>query len=244
MDHMPGILDSVKRAYVDLLDVYEHLRSLAIMAFVLSLAVGVIGFFVGGLGLGLFGQMIRLLAHIGFGVVMAPYLIAVHRFIILGKVTERYELEFGDPRLQQFLQWTVALTLLSAAPTLLTAILPLPIFLRVFVTLGLVIAVLVATVRMIVILPAVAVDSEHVTWQNAMADTAGHAGRIFVICLLAGLPIVLVAMVLSAIFAGFGLGLLAFVVVLIQGAAGVVAASLLVVIASRVYEALADRVRA
>jgi len=241
MDHI-DVLDAVKRAYLDLWDVYEHLSGVAMMALALTLAVSAIGFFLSGLGFALFGQLVRLAVPIGFGFVTSPYLIAVHRFILLGKVTTRYDLELGDPRLQRFFGWTIVFALLGVAPALLSSLLPLPAFLRSVLTSALAIAALVVTVRLIVVLPAIAVDSDRVTWQNAMADTAGYAGRIFLICLAADLPVGLAAAILSAFSSGFGL--LAFVAVLIQGVAGVIIASLLVAIASRVYELLADRVRA
>jgi hypothetical protein len=244
MDHMSGVFDAVKCAYLDLRDVYEHLTNLVIMALALSLVVSAIGFFLSGLGFALFAQLVRLVVHIAFGFVMAPYLIAVHRFILLGEVTTRYDLEPGDPRFQRFFGWTIVFALLSAAPTILSSILPLPGFLHVLLTLGLAIAVLIVTVRLIIVLPAVAVDSDRVTWQNAMADTAGYAGRIFLIGLAAGLPVALAAAILAVFFASFGFSLLALVAVLIQGAAGVIIASLLVAIASRLYETLGDRVRA
>ena len=241
MDHI-DVLDAVKRAYLDLRDVYEHLSGLAIMALVLALAVSAIGFFLSGLGFALLGQLARLAVHIGFGFVTAPYLIAVHRFILLGKVTTRYDLELGDPRLQRFFGWTIVFALLSAAPAMLSNILPLPGLLRGVLALALAIAALIVMVRLIVVLPAVAVDSDRATWRNAMADTAGYAGRILLICLAAALPVGLAAVILSAF--SYGFGFLAFVVVLIQGAAGVIIASLLAAIASRLYESVGDRVQA
>jgi hypothetical protein len=244
MDHMPGVIDAVKRAYLDVRDVYEHLANLAIMALVLSLVVTAIGFFLAGSGLTFFAQIVRLVVHIAFGFVMAPYLIAAHRFILLREVTARYDLAPGDPRLQRFFGWTIVFALFGAAPAVLSGILPLPGLLRAVLTIGLAIGVVIVTLRLIIVLPAVAVDSDRVTWQNAMADTAGYAGRIFLIGLAAALPVAFAAAILAGFFASFGFGLLALVAVLIQGAAGVIIASLLVAIASRVYESLGDRVRA
>lgn len=241
MDHL-DVLDAVKRAYLDLRDVYEHLSDLAIMALILALAVSATGFFLSGLGFAMFSQLVRVVVHIGFGFVTAPYLIAVYRFILLGKVTTRYDLELGDPRLKRFFGWTIVFALLSAAPAMLSSILPLPGFLRGALAVALAIAAVVVTVRLIVVLPAVAVDSDHVTWQNSMADTAGYVGPIFLICVAASLPVGLVAAILSAFSHGFGL--FAFVVMLIQGAAGLIVASLLAAIASRLYELVGDRVRA
>src|SRR5215470_8333268 len=172
MDHI-DVFDAVKRAYLDLRDVYEYLSGLAIMALVLALAVSATGFFLSGLEFELFSQLVRLAVPIGFGFVTAPYLIAVHRFILLGKVTTRYDLELGDPRLQRFFGWTIVFALLSVAPALLSSFLPLPAFLRSVLTSALAIAALVVTVRLIVVLPAIAVDSDRVTWQNA-----GGYGRI------------------------------------------------------------------
>ena len=79
MDHMPGVIDAVKRAYLDLRDVYEHLNSLVMTAFLLTLALSAIGFFLSGLGFALLSQLVRLAVHIAFGFVLTPYLIPVHR---------------------------------------------------------------------------------------------------------------------------------------------------------------------
>src|SRR5438105_6049851 len=38
---------------------------------------------------------------------LTPYMIAVHRFIILGEVTPRYELATRDPRFQAFFAWSI-----------------------------------------------------------------------------------------------------------------------------------------
>ena len=243
MDHMPGVLDVVKRAYFDLRDVYQHLNSLVIMAFILTLAVSAVGFFLSGLGIASLSLIVHLLVNVAFGFVIAPYLIAVHRFIILGEVTKRYDLTPEDPRFRRFFGWTIVFALLSAAPAILTSILPLG-FLRPLLTLILAIGVLVVTLRLILVLPAVAVDSDRVTWQNAMADTDGYAGRIFLIGLVAALPVAIVAGILAGIFTSFGFIVFALVAVLIEAAAGCIIISLLVVIASRVYEWLGDRVRA
>jgi hypothetical protein len=244
MDHVPGVIDAVKRAYFDLRDVYEHLNSLVMTAFLLTLAVSAIGFFLSGLGFALLSQLVRLAVHIAFGFVLTPYLIAVHRFIILGEVTPRYDLEPGEPRFRRFFGWTVVFALLSAVPAILLSIVPLPGFLRSLLGLVLAIAVLIVTLRLIIVLPAVAVDSPGVTWQNAMADTDGYALRIFLIGLAASIPVALAAAILAGLFGSFRFFLLELVAALILGAAGFVIASLLVVIASRIYEWLGNRVRA
>jgi hypothetical protein len=243
-DHMPSALDAVKQAYLDLRDVYQTLKGLVMTAFVLTLALSAIAFFLSGLGFALFALLVNLVVHIAFGFLITPYLLAVHRFIILGEVAAGYELVPGDPRFQRFFSWTVVFSLLSAAPRVLIFILPLPGFLRFPFALLIGIAVLIVTLRLIIVLPAVAVDSKRVTWQNAMADTDGYALRIFLIGLVASVPIALAAAILAGFFGWFGFILLTLVAALIEGAAGVVIASLLVVIASRIYEWLGDRVRA
>ncbi len=247
MDHMPGVFDAAKRAYRDLHDVYADLRNLMIIALVLTLALLGIKFL-----LSWRGPVVELAANIAFGFVITPYLIAVHRFIILGEVTTRYALVPRDPRFQRFFGWSVVFALLGAAPWLLSSILPFPALLRGVLAFALAIAVLIVSMRLIIVLPAVAVDSERVTWRGAMADTAGYAGRIFLICLVAGLPVGLAAAILfgsaagilSGFFGSLGLSLLALVGTLVVGVADVALASLLVVIASRLYGLLGDRVRA
>src|SRR5262245_15163961 len=47
---------------------------------------------------------------------VTPFLIAVHRFIILGEVTQEYRLDWRDRRYQQFFGWTFVVFLLSQLP--------------------------------------------------------------------------------------------------------------------------------
>ncbi len=69
-------------------------------------------------------QGLSLLLGLAQAFVQTPYLIAVHRFIILGEVTRRYALAPAELRFQRFFGWSVVLLLITSVPTLLMQLLP------------------------------------------------------------------------------------------------------------------------
>ena len=114
-----------------------------------------------------------------------------------------------------------------------------------------VLAVIVVTLRLIVLFPAIAVDAPGATWRNAMADTKGNAWRILFIGLLASLP--LFGIVLLLMMIGFAvdapissarpsIGWIA-ITTIFDAAFSVLGFTIAVVVASRLYEQLANRLR-
>ncbi len=105
---------------------------------------------------------------------VTPFLIAVHRFIILGEVTQEYRLKWRDRRYQQFFGWTFVVFLLSLLPALA---MNLPKHWT--PTLLPAIALVVFIVRSIILFPAIAVDAPGATPRDAFEDTRGHGWYIF-----------------------------------------------------------------
>jgi hypothetical protein len=182
---------------------------------------------------------------------LTPYLIAVHRFIILGEATAHYTLSLGDPRFLRFFGWSVALAVLAAAPTLLAALLTSSVGARFLIMCIIIVIALVISIRTILLFPSTAVDSPGATLSDAMADSSGYAWRIVFISLLTMLPVIVIAIVvaivlamtrvlsdgprdlsLSAIASGILLGAFVFLVV-----------TLAVVVASRLYQWLGRRTK-
>jgi hypothetical protein len=108
----------------------------------------------------------------------------------------------------------------------------------------LVIVILVLSLRITILFPAAAVDAPGATWSNAIADTRGHALRIFIVGLMTIFPLfVLSGLLLYAAGLGRSGGIAAKLVGIVSsGALSMLSITLLVVIASRFYEWLGERV--
>jgi len=102
------------------------------------------------------------------------------------------------------------------------------------VAVSLIVAIIVC-LRLAILFPAIAIDAPGATASNALADTRGFAVDIFLIYLLAALPIVAIDFVLR------GLNLPMMIGTVVDGILDVIALVLLVVITSRVFQALGDR---
>jgi hypothetical protein len=141
-------------------------------------------------------------------VLVAPFLLAVHRFILLGEVQDRYAFEPRRPRFQSFAGWLVVVLLAASIPSLLflAARSSGPIYyvgqvpgeglkpLLLLLTTGLI--VLVGFLRMILLFPAIAVDAPEASWQNAFGETQAAPWFAGFACILPLVPIFLIGAVL------------------------------------------------
>ena len=171
---------------------------------------------------------------------MTPYAIAVHRFIILGEKTMSFRITPTEPRFRRFFGWSLALGLLNYA-AMLPGLEEPSLYVLSFVF-G--IPVVVLAIRGIVLFPAVAVDAPAANWRQAIADTGGHGVEIFVIILVAPLPLFIVSIILGIVNAILGViapNVAASIPALNNNSLWVavlllVNYTLLVVIASRLYQ--------
>lgn len=223
-------------AYQDVLRAAQALRGLFLLALLIILFIHVVDYFLPrALAAAVIGVPVRIVR----AALLTPVLVAVHRFILLGDASDRYWIEPHNPRFFRFLFWSLGLSVLAYGPGLLlltlsllsvlpatTAFIALPICLIVAVLVGL---------RLTVLFPAIAVDAPGATASNAVEDTRGFAVDIFLIYLFALLPIVAAEWVLrrlnSPLVLDMALGVIFDVSTLV----------LLVVIASRIFQAVADR---
>jgi len=173
---------------------------------------------------------------------ITPYFIAVHRFIILGEVTTNYLLTPGEPRFLRFFGWLLVFFALTFVAFLLPLALPISTVFRLAIQAVLVIVAIVVGLRVIILLPAVAVDAPGASWSGAMADTRGYSWRILFIVLLATLPLVFVRVIVGRTLGDLG-GIAAISVPIFNGAMRAIGYTLGIVIASRLYERLGDRVK-
>jgi hypothetical protein len=181
---------------------------------------------------------------------LTPYMIAVHRFIILGERTARYELAPGTHRFQLFFLWSIALSICYWLPSFALSTPVSPLILGIlWLLLWLVVMVVLSVIslRLIILFPAIAVDAPGATWPNAMADTRGNVWRIFFICLLGLLPVSIALVVLAVTALNVAAGRPASAIgvlfaAILRGAIGIIGPTLAVVIASRLYQQLGNRV--
>ena len=184
------------------------------------------------------------------GFLLTPFLIAVHRFIILDEVTPRYILAPQEKRFLRFFAWTLAPALVLAAGSFIQYLLTAAELPARVVSLGAGVALIVGVfviLRLMILFPAIAVDAPGASARNAFADSKGFFWDMFFICLVAMLP--LVALVMLMVVLEYPLELRGSIPVLWtvfevtdKTVAELVAYPLYVAIASRIYHALGERV--
>ena len=198
----------------------------------------------------IFQQVIGYVLTLVWSFLLTPLLIAVHRFILLDEVTSGYPIEPGNPRFLRFFAWSFGLTAAVAVFDFLTTkvndLIPILIVLALFFV-GVVFAL-----RLVILFPAIAVDSPGATWRSALRDSKGYAWRIFWILLLASLPALAVVLIaIAGVGYTIGLDLAAarasapfkIFSVVAYAAATAFLPAVYVAVASRLYQWMGDRVR-
>ena len=143
------------------------------------------------------------LAEFAFGAarvfLLTPFLIAVHRFIILDEVTPHYTLAPRQKRFLRFFAWTLVPALVLAAGGFVQTLLAAAGLPARAVSLGGGVALVVGlfvVLRLLILFPAIAVDAPGASARNAFADSKGFFWDMFFICLVAMLPLVVLTMLL------------------------------------------------
>jgi hypothetical protein len=191
--HSLPVMHTLAASYRDWWRTLLALRMLALSAFLILAALSAVAEFVPDSlwGQNLTGQALDLADDAIWALLLTPVVIAVHRFAIQGVVTSAYALPLGDPVYRKFFVWLFALKVLSGMPfDLLGAMQALdwPLWAS---TLGLVVALLVAiglSLRLTILLPALAVRAPGATAAHALVDSRGQALRLFAIFFLALIP--------------------------------------------------------
>jgi hypothetical protein len=244
------ILSTVTTAYSDVGRALSTMRMLAISALFIILAINVVEDLVpmrvwAGPVL---GWVLSFAVDAIRSFCLTPFMMAIHRFILRGEVTRGYAPDPGQPSFMAFFGWLVALsainTLAFSLQDVWTAVgLPTLAALAVSAVIGVAVAIL--SLRLSILFPAIAIETRGATAANALADTKGHAFGIFLIFLLAMLPFAAVSIGITLML-GRGIaipGSPAAIIHLVAGAViQIVMLALGVAIASRVFEALANRV--
>src|ERR1043165_15941 len=165
------------------------------------------------LGQGYLGKLlIKLAIEFGSVTLIAPFLIATHRFIQIGETEHSFELTTGGARQRTFTLWLIGLAFIAAIPSLVDIFIratgstyyagrPVPLtsqFTRLML-IAMVTAIFVAVTRLMIVLPAVAVDARDAGLDDVFQKTRGHVARIAVTAVLSLMPLVAVYVILFLI---------------------------------------------
>lgn len=122
-----------------------------------------------------------------------PYEIAIYRLVLLGEMPSHYLEQVGTERFRRFLLWSLLLWATNAIPNILVNVLPVPSGgLLTFGTIATLVSVIII-IRLLLLLPAIAIDARGASATNALADSKGHFWFIFGSALIPVLPLVLLA---------------------------------------------------
>jgi hypothetical protein len=245
---MPSIPQAVVLAYRDLKAVADGIPSLTIMAVALMIMFDTVTELQmpGGGGNGTAQQLMIFVIGLAQTLLLTPYMIAVHRLIILGETGAGYVFAPRNSRNQLYFLWWASFSVAAIAPVFFPSVREsaqtASVLTGVFILIYFVIAMIVG-LRLTTLFPAIAVDAPDATWRSALADTRGGVWRIFLIGLLAFLPVML-AGALAQQLAGKSPGLLVSLSLSIfDGIIAFVTITLFAVIASRFYQWLGNRAK-
>src|SRR5712692_2553084 len=117
----PSFIALFIAAYWDLNRVLRELWRPALIACLILAGVHIAGLVVPRLlGHSVFERaVLRQAIEIGGLILLAPFLIAIHRFILLGETTRRYAIELASVRFQLFAGWLVVLGMVASIPSFL-----------------------------------------------------------------------------------------------------------------------------
>ncbi len=180
---------------------------------------------------------------------LAPFIVALHRFVILGEIMPAYTLPIGEPGFRIFFGWLFALKVFVTLPIdLLGALQAFNWSLRASTIVFVVAVATVAFValRLSILLPACAVQAPGATPSRALADTSGTALQLFALFFLALLPWIIADF--GAVFLlGPGARIigtpLAMISLVMGGILQTITLSLTAVVASYAFMALAAHVK-
>jgi hypothetical protein len=245
-----SILPAVITAYRDLWRALLAMRALFVIALLIVLAIKVAEGFVplrlwNGPVPGLFLGFIVGAVQIFF---LTPFMIAVYRFIILDEVAAAYVLDPGRPEFIPLFGWNLVLSTITPLAFLLLEILRaigVSVIPAIVLSIIALVAMIIASMRLIILFPAIAVDAPGANASHALADTKGHTFRIFMIFLLALLPLVALVFIVTLML-GSGVRNAGTPAAFVQLAVGTLMqttiTALYVAVAARVFQALGDRV--
>jgi hypothetical protein len=233
----------------DLGEIFRRLRREAIVAFLIIVTLGIIGSAPVISRNPVLAEAFSLLSMIA----ILPFEIAVFRLLILDEAAPGYQFATSTVRFRRMLVWTVAFWAISSLPALLSPVVvsfDLPMAIGIVAALVVFFIVVVVMLRIVILLPAIAVDAPGASIGNVFADTRDHAWFILK-AYLAVVLLFLLAIVLTAVLAwlGGGSGIFhgsggsAVALGTIFSSLGFLMATSLMIVQARLFMRIGDRVK-
>jgi hypothetical protein len=236
----PSVFRAAATAYRDLADALAAMRSLAVATASIIFAAAMLNWALDRWVIPAESLLGREIMPVVIMFLITPFLIAVHRHVLLREITPAYALRPSERRFQLYFGWWIVFFVLGVIPRVLMQLAaPARNVAFSVVVLGVLIAFSVVSVRTIILFPAIAVDAPGATWENAVRDTKGHGWWIFFLFFAVLTPFVAVAMTVIVVALSAPLGVLLLVPLECVGM--IVLMGALVTAASRIYERLGDR---
>jgi hypothetical protein len=183
-------------------------------------------------------------------IAILPFEIAIFRLLILGEPTAGYHFAVSTVRFRRMLGWAVAFWALGTIPPYLLGAITSSEAAKVAVNIAMIVIGIAVMVRLVIFLPAIAVDAPGASLGNAFADSRGHAWFVlkayFAILLPFVLLIILVAVLAwlgggSEVFGRSGsasVGVSAF-----SGSLGFLVVTSVTIVQARLFMRIGDRVK-
>jgi hypothetical protein len=164
----------LRTVWNDLGEIFVRLRREAIIAFSVVVTLGIIGSAPAISRNPVLAEAFSLISMIA----ILPFEIAVFRLLILDEAAPGYQFAISTLRFRRMLGWTLAFWAISSIPTFLP---PVVASFEAAMAIGSIAAVvmffivIVVMLRIVILLPAIAVDAPAASIGNVFADTRGHA---------------------------------------------------------------------
>jgi hypothetical protein len=245
------ILPTLVAAYRDLGRLLTAMRALMLSAFFIMLATSVAAELVSQRlwDQELAGEALGFAQNAIEAFLLTPVVIAIHRFVILDKITSKYTVPLGEPVFGIFFGWLLSLKVLIGLPFDLLGVLQTLNWSLPASTLAFALALIAAVgvlLRLTILLPALAVEAPGATLSHALADTKGHVLRALALFFLALAPW-LGAAIGGVLLLGRGATItgspLAMLSLVMGGVLQTITLSLTAVIASHAFMALSAQVK-
>ncbi|MGA7428977.1 MAG: hypothetical protein WBW35_00915 [Xanthobacteraceae bacterium] len=249
--HALPIWPTLAAAYREWRRMLPVLRPLVINAFLIVVAISALDEFIPAKlsEPELSGTIITLVEAALRALLLAPIVAAIHRFIILEEITKAYALPLGEAGFRRFFAWLFVIELLGGLPIDFLGLMQALNVSVIASTVAFVVAIIAAFVLMLrlsILPPAIAVGAPGARPAQALADTKGYVLRILVIFVLALIPWLTAGLAGIALI-GRGIevrgSLSAMIGLLLGGVMQTASLTLMAVIASLLFIALAVQVR-
>lgn len=187
------IFSTVAAAYREWWRMMQELRVVLACAFVIVLAASALTDLIPARlsDQELTGEGLTLLQEAIDAVLLAPILIAIHRFVILDQTSRAYLFPIGEPTFRRYIVWLFALNVLTTLPIDLLGVmqaLNVPVLTSTFLTIAILVLAIALALRLSTLLPAIAVEASGAAPSQVFADTKGSVLRILTIIVLALVP--------------------------------------------------------